>query len=455
MRTTARPTVRRSVRFALLGVAASPAVFVAIVAGASVLGERALANEVDTIARALAMHDAPSEATIDRIAREHEVRITLYDPEGAIGARRDHGPRRDNALGIVSMAEPAEVPEADALSDAMRDEVQSYGVARWCETRADGATRRCASAHRGADGSIVLVDRSVVRGVGRFVERPLPLVSLVLVALLAGFALSRWLSQRLVRPLVRLRDGVEARRRGSSAPIPRDGPVEIGEVADAFDLLLVHLDEARAAKERFVAELAHEVKTPLASIRAAGELLESDLSGEQRARLLANVERATRRIDTSLAALLELSRVEARADPIESVALDALVRGVVAAMEEERVDRTIAIVVDADAVGIEARPRELERALRALLENALSFARARVEVRVRGATRGARIEVCDDGPGFPSDVPVFERFVSARPGGTGLGLALVAAVAQSHGGSAWIETGEGGRVVLELGGCAR
>lgn len=448
--TRERPTVGRSVRIALLGVAMSPAVFVGIVAGASALGERALADEVDEIARRVIGEGSPSDARIDAIARRHGVRITLYDAEGSLRSRRDHAPRRDNALGVVSVAEPAEVPEADALSDAMRDEVHAYGVARWCETRADGATRRCASARRGSDGSIALVDRSVVRGVSRFVERPLPLLTLVLVALGAGLALSRWLSRRLVRPLVRLRDGVEARRRGSSAPIAREGPAEIGEVAEAFEALLAHLAEERAAKERFVAELAHEVKTPLATIRAARELLDRELPAPQRERLLTSVERATERIDATLAALIELSRVEAHVDPIETVALDALARGVVAAMEEERTDRTVTLTVDAEPVRVDARPRELERALRALLENALSFARRRVEVRVRATAAGARLEVRDDGPGFPPDLPVFERFVSARPGGTGLGLALVAAVAKSHGGSARIDPSGGGCVVLEL-----
>ncbi|MCB9603511.1 MAG: ATP-binding protein [Sandaracinus sp.] len=60
------------------------------------------------------------------------------------------------------------------------------------------------------------------------------------------------------------------------------------------------------------------------------------------------------------------------------------------------------------------------------------------------------LEVRDDGPGFPADLAVFDRFVSTRAGGTGIGLALVAAVARSHGGHARVGEGEGGRVVLTL-----
>ncbi|MCA9616407.1 MAG: hypothetical protein KC586_26805 [Myxococcales bacterium] len=438
--------MRSAVRVALFAVGASPALFVALVAGASVFGEASLARELDEAANELAPRD---DDELQALARGRGVRVTRYAVDGTLLTRRDHAPRDRNALGLASFAEPVTLPEGDALSEAMRDEVRRNGVARWCETRANGSARRCASARLRPDGSILLVDRALVRGVGRYVDRPLPLITLVLVALFVGLGLSLWLARRLVRPLVALRDGVFARRRGETVALPRGGPTEIGEVADAFDGLLAHLAEERASKERLVADLAHALKTPLAAITTARELLE-DAPSDERERLLANVAAATRRIDTTLGELLELSRVEAREEPIERFELDALVRAAVEAFDDERADRTIEITVDAAPTPLEGRARELTRAVRALLENAVSFAKARVEVQVSAKGERVTLEVRDDGPGFPTGLAVFERFVSTRAGGTGIGLALVAAVAQSHGGHARLGEGEGGHVVLTL-----
>lgn len=292
------------------------------------------------------------------------------------------------------------------------------------------------------------------------------------IAILPGAALlAGWLGWRMVRPIERLRDEVRRKLDGRSTAGDLDASRrdELGDLARAFNLLLDQLDVRRRQNEAFVADLAHEFKSPVAAIRAVAEALDQRPAAELDPARLERIVRILRdsghRLDVLLSQLLELARAEAGMLDAERTELDlaALARGIVGSFAEDPRYAALAFEVEAgEPLTLLGVASAIETAVRNLVDNAASFARAHVRVSVRA--RGGRlvVEVDDDGPGIaPEHLDrVFDRFFTqprpnAEPGtraGTGLGLALVRAVALAHGGS--VAVGEaplgGARFCLEL-----
>jgi signal transduction histidine kinase len=236
----------------------------------------------------------------------------------------------------------------------------------------------------------------------------------------------------------------------------------------AFATVRAALREARAAKQRedFVAAVTHELKAPLASIRLLAELLErggveEDKVREFGARTVAESDRLSRLV----ASILELARIErgeVNGAVRERIDLAELAREVVASFEPRARERGFAVEVRAAHADVLGSRDALHGALLELLDNALTHAREphAIEIEVGASDRVARVAVLDRGPGVPEveRERIFEPFhrvgdelTRERPG-VGLGLALVARVAQAHGGRAFCEARDGGgsRFVLEL-----
>jgi two-component system sensor histidine kinase ChvG len=199
---------------------------------------------------------------------------------------------------------------------------------------------------------------------------------------------------------------------------------------------------------RYVSELsadvAHEFKSPLTSLRGASELLSEGAADdpEARARFLRNIELDVERLDRLVSRLLVLSRIEASQEPLAPVDLREVAEAV--ALRVRTPDHDVRVLVHAglDPVVPGRRP-DLETALGNLVENAVRVSPAGEPVLVHVAPgprpRTVAVHVEDGGSGVPPSLRgrIFERFFTTDPerGGTGLGLSIVRSVAEAHGGN--------------------
>jgi two-component system, OmpR family, sensor kinase len=286
-----------------------------------------------------------------------------------------------------------------------------------------------------------------------------------LLALLAGLATAR----RAMEPIAELT--AAARRieqsRDPSVKIPHpEADDEVAELARTLEAMLGALDAARAETEgallrqrEFVADASHELRTPLTSVLANLELLEEELTGEQRD-TAASALRSSRRMRRLVADLLLLARADAgRQAPHQPVDLSEVVTDAAAELEPVAGDHEISISAPGGMHVAGARD-ELHRLVLNLMENALRHTDpgTAVEATVERRNGAVVLAVEDDGPGIPLDLreKVFERFYrgsGGRSGSSGLGLSIVRAVAESHKGSVRLEEpldGRGARFVVRI-----
>jgi len=273
-----------------------------------------------------------------------------------------------------------------------------------------------------------------------------------------------WLAARLLAPLRRLTDGVKARDEQSLQALPAEGlPDEVAPLVGALNGLLQRLGASIGAQRAFVADAAHELRSPLTALKLQMQLLQRapDEAARQEATraLTAGIDRAARLVEQ----LLTLARAEpgARATAQAPVDLSELVREAVAETVPFANSRGTRIELFADAPAMLQGDAAALRALaRNLADNALRYAPAgsRVELRVRLDAGVPTLQVDDAGPGIPAAdrERVFDRFYRHAAGdepGTGLGLAIVRSVAQQHGASVTLgDSPLGGlRVVVRFG----
>ncbi len=268
------------------------------------------------------------------------------------------------------------------------------------------------------------------------------------------------------RPISRLTDYAHAIEQGKRPPLPPLGAGrEVNTLARALESMRESL-EGRKYAERYVQNLTHEMKSPLAAIRGAAELLDEDMPEEDRRRFMDNIRAETLRADRLLNRLLELSALEGRSG-LEG-ASDIDLREVAArALDQARPMAELAgIELDADLpdhpVPLRGDAFILRAAITNLLENAIDFSPGGESVRIRLSVDEAVILTVEDrGPGIPDYAreKIFERFFSLRQlkagrKGTGLGLTLVKEAAELHGGTIALDPAEptGTRATLTLPG---
>jgi two-component system, OmpR family, sensor histidine kinase CreC len=264
---------------------------------------------------------------------------------------------------------------------------------------------------------------------------------LAVAAAVAAIFIGRFVAQPLEH-LTRAAQRIAAGERQAALPIPRGR--EVRELTLAFEFMRAKLEE-RHMLETFIADLSHELKNPIAAIRASSEVLFDALERDppNARRFLARIEEAALKLDHLTADLLTLARLEAHGQARSAIKLDlrSVVDKAVQTSRPAADERSIAITVHTPEVTmISGEAPALQRALENLLHNACNYAPAgsTVEVRIERRGRELSLLVTDRGPGVdPAIAPrIFERFTTTRQsqGGTGLGLAIVRAVAESHGG---------------------
>ena len=272
-----------------------------------------------------------------------------------------------------------------------------------------------------------------------------------------------WIASRLTRSLERLTDYVRAQRDGRDLAPPVSRAAEVVALGRAFEEMRVAL-EGKAYVERYTQTLAHEIKSPLSSIRGAAELLAENPPEPDRARFVANLRAESDRLQHLVDRLLELAALESRrADRVRAdVDLAAVVRTVqTAAAGGTEVRRITLRVSGADGVWLRGDKFLLEQCVGNLVQNAVEFSPGGGVVAVTLRRDGARaiLTVEDNGPGIPDYAlaKVFDRFYSLpRPDtgrkSSGLGLSIAREVARLHGGTVELANrAEGGaRAVLTL-----
>ncbi len=265
------------------------------------------------------------------------------------------------------------------------------------------------------------------------------------------------------RPIRRLTAYAQAVARGERVVPPRGGSGEAKTLGRAFEEMRDAL-ENRAYVENYVQTVTHEMKSPVAAIRGAAELLHEDMPPERREKFIANIQAEARRLQNIIDRLLALSALESRKklDHPEAIPLADLAHAVCADLRPAAEARGLRLDLMCDGQPeVLGESFLLESALHNLLQNAIDFSPEGGAVRIRvapdAARRHAGITVEDEGPGIPDyALPrLFERFYSlARPGtgrkSSGLGLCFVREAAALHGGSVRVENrpGSAGTVAI-------
>lgn len=261
----------------------------------------------------------------------------------------------------------------------------------------------------------------------------------------------------VARPILRLSAAADEvrlqRARAISLPDLEVRKDEIGDLARSLETMTAALSDRMDAIERFAADVAHEIKNPLTSIRSAIETLDLVKDDATKARLTGLLQQDVRRLDRLITDISNASRLDAELsrDHPRPVDLGRLLADIVAIYEASARPGDIPVRFSAGAgepLRVSGREGPLGQVFRNLVDNARSFSPADGEVRVAldrdeaDAARPIRVRVEDDGPGVPEEnlETIFERFYTSRPkgaafgGNSGLGLSIARQIVEAHGG---------------------
>lgn len=277
------------------------------------------------------------------------------------------------------------------------------------------------------------------------------LILLEAVATLVSAALIWYAVTRGLRPLRHLRAALRTRTADDVAPLAVDDvPSELEPVVRAVNGLLEQSAHNARARQDFLANMAHQLRTPLAGLQAQLDVLTRTPPAADGARALAMMRAATERMSRQVAQLLALARAEpvpAARRRMEPVALDALLGETVQHFVEQAARKDIDLGFELAPAMVQGDRFQLRDLADNLIDNALRYTPAggRVTVACRRDGDAAMLVVEDNGPGIPPALrnAVFSRFVrlDEHSAGTGIGLAIVREIAAAHG--AWVDVGAG------------
>lgn len=315
---------------------------------------------------------------------------------------------------------------------------------------------------------VVLVSQSTALILQDLYQIRLEIFKIFLATLLAAGLLTLLVSTTIARPIRRL--GAEAlslldtrgRLRGTFKKSERLD--EIGDLTRSLRELARRLGEHQAMSESFAADLSHELKNPLASIRSANEVLAEIEDPADRRRFAATVAKSVARIERLLSTLREVTWIDARGagNDLEHLALNPLVEEVVSGWRQSHEGSpSIELEMTPEPIVVEGSADHWAQVLENLLDNASSFSpRGQpIEVGLSSDNGLAQLTVRDHGPGIPEEHKsrVFQRFFSYRPNHgssagehAGLGLAIVRAIVEAYGGTVAARRAAGGGAEFEV-----
>jgi two-component system sensor histidine kinase ChvG len=418
------------------------------------------------------------EAVLVQIGKEQKMRLRMFDAEGHLWAdsfaldepsfafdtmgdetwRESLARWMDRAVDTIVGADPItdyvepDETDADAWPELRRAREENLTQIELRDAP-DGTPVINTAAPVGVRGATLLTTRNAVDITLEVREARSALVSAVLLALAMSTLLSLYMARTIVTPLRmlakatnRVRLGREREVEVPRLPARRD---EIGQLARAISDMTAALRQRIDAVEHFAADVAHEIKNPLASLRSAIESLGSVEDANLRRQLNDIAAHDVRRIDRLVSEISEASRIDAELSraTFEAIDLVQLAANIVGRREArgQNGGHTVMMTHPRDEAVVMGVPMRLERVIDNLLDNAVSFSPdgAPIDLTIEHEDRLVTLAIGDHGPGIPEDAreKVFRRFHSDRPEGegfgqhSGLGLAIARAIAEAHDGT--------------------
>jgi two-component system OmpR family sensor kinase len=404
-----------------------------------------------SIAYRTALHDA------DQIFDYHMQQMALSLRSNAPLVARD--PREniesdaENDDLVVQVWSPDGVQVFHSVS---RARLPQRAVLGFSNVRANGTTYRIFSIQSNNQTVQVAQDLAVRRAMaGNLALRTLgPIAVMMPILMLVVW----WVVSGSLEPVARVRSQVASRQADDLSPVSEAGlPDEVQPLVQELNLLFGRVKTAFETQQNFVADAAHELRTPLAALKLQVQSLERADNDEARkvaaGRLSAGIERATRLVEQ----LLVLARQEASASgSAKPVDLAEMARRTVAELAGVAQAKGVDLgVQQADAASVEGQPDALHILMRNLADNAIKYTPAggTVDIAVCKGQGTITLSVEDSGPGIPLDERerVFDRFyriAGSEASGSGLGLAIIKAIAERHGAKLALDRSE------RLGGLA-
>ncbi|WP_336986039.1 stimulus-sensing domain-containing protein [Altererythrobacter aquiaggeris] len=446
------------------------------------LGERYKLARIEAQITAEALAGATrerQEALLIQIGKEQQMRLRMYDAEGRLWADsfaldgpsfefadpesedwdKDLARWLDRMVDRITGAAPVpnyietESMQADIWPELAR--ARGTGVSQIELRKAPDRTPVItAAAPVGLQGSTLLTTRNA-KDITEAVRSARTTLGIAFLgALLLSVLASLFLARTIISPLRMLAKAAVRVRLGRDREVvvprlPERGD-EIGSLARTISDMTTALRQRIDAVESFAADVAHEIKNPLASLRSAVESLGKVEDPELRKQLTEIASHDVRRIDRLVTDIAEASRIDAEISrtTFERIDMHDLIVNILGTRADRRENdgRRIDLQIDPNGsltvMGVAAR---LERVIENLLDNAVSFSPRDGRIRIDLAHEGDAVEltVCDEGPGIPETEreKIFQRFHSVRPdeedfgNHSGLGLAIGRTIAEAHDGS--------------------
>jgi len=378
----------------------------------------------------------------------------------AVAAEIDAAGSRQRAPFMVRVLDPAgatigQTTGMETLLPAnIFPPVASRETAAPSEHRVDGKLFALTTRHAHAGGQQFTIQVAQDRSSDEQVERKFGILVLVVLSgsILASILIAIPVTRRGLRPLEEMKRSLE--RIGpthlNERVAPANWPRELQPLAIAFDEMLKRLDDSFTRLSQFSADLAHELRTPIANMLGEAQVaLSRDRSPAEYRETIESTIGECERLSGIVDNLLFVARADAATEPVERIRFDAraAVEKIAAFYETIAEERHVAINCSGQGQ-ISADPALFERAVGNLVDNALRFTpeNGSIQIALAERTNDFEVAVSDNGSGVaPEHLPrVFDRFYRAEPSrgsdGAGLGLALVKSIVDLHGGTARIQS---------------